>query len=85
MSSFFDQLEAQLRSAAQAHASKTGSGPAAAPRPRRWLRAVPVLASVAVVVAVVGGALALLGHGGHGTGTPASSAPHWIRRTAVRN
>ena len=78
MSPFFDQLEDQLRSAARARA-----GGHEAPPPRRrgsgWLhaglRAVPVLAALLVALVVVGGALVLLRHHGHGTSSPSGAPP----------
>ena len=84
MTSFFSDLEAQLRTAAH---QRTAGAPATpgtpgTPEPgkpgrprRRWLaggaRLLPVAAAVAVTLAVVVGALVLLGHG-H---PPARSAP----------
>jgi hypothetical protein len=69
MSSFFDDLEAQLRGAAQTRAG--ASAPAGGARRGRrrlrgWLRAAPVLAAVLVALAVAGAALLLVGHRGQG-------------------
>jgi hypothetical protein len=70
MSSFFDDLEAQLSSAARARAGASAPAGGDAPRRRRrrrgWLRAAPVLAAVVIALVVVGGALVLLGHRGNG-------------------
>ncbi|MBV9604048.1 MAG: hypothetical protein JO027_03010 [Solirubrobacterales bacterium] len=77
MSQFFDELESQLRSAAETVAG-AGSVPRAGRprRRRRWLPArielAPVLASV-IVVLVVGAALVLLGRG-HGVNQPTPPA-----------
>jgi hypothetical protein len=67
MSKFFDDLEAQMRAAARAR-SNPGEPSPAAPRNtgpswlRRSFRSAPVLASLATTVAIVIGALLLLGH-----------------------
>jgi hypothetical protein len=85
MTRFFDDLEAQLRRAAEREL--TGADPAhptpPRPRPARWgwlsagLRAAPVALAVALTVAVVVGALVLLHAGGRGTGPgPAGGGPH---------
>src|SRR5947209_8300211 len=73
MSSFFDDLEAQLRTAAHAHAgasAATAEARRGRHRLRQWLRAgrgaAPVLASILVAVAIAGGALLLVGPRGHG-------------------
>jgi hypothetical protein len=87
MTSFLHDLEEQLRAAA--HDRTAGSdAPAPTPPPRgprrrtRWAwlaggaRAVPVLVAVAVTLAVVVGALVLLGHrGGQPPTPPASGGP----------
>jgi len=87
MTSFFHDLEEQLRTAAHHRVSGSGaSAPTPPPRgPRRrgrwaWLaggaRAVPVLAAVAVTVVVLVGALVLLGHrGGQAPMPPAAGGP----------
>lgn len=76
MSPFFDELQDQLRSAAHAQASGQEAPPARRPG-RRWrppgFGAVPVLTAVLVALVVVGGALVLLGHRGHGS--PSTSPP----------
>ena len=83
MTSFFSDLEEQLRGAAQERTSARGA-PAAPPprRPRRrgrpgWLaggaRALALAVAVAVTLAVVVGALLLLGHGGGQSPTPPAS------------
>jgi hypothetical protein len=77
MTSFFHDLEDQLRTAAHQRAA---GAPPEAPRPwtrRGWLaggaRAVPVALAVAVTLVIVGGALFLLGHrGGQPPMPPAS-------------
>jgi hypothetical protein len=81
MSPFFDELESQLRAAAQA---QTGARAVARETPRtrrrrrRWLPAraalAPVLATL-VVIAVVGAALVLLGHGRPQPSPPSASPP----------
>lgn len=75
MSSFFDDLEAQLRSAARARASAPAAGreaPRKRGRWRGWVRAgigaVPVVAAVLMTLVVVGGALVLLAR--HRTSPP---------------
>jgi hypothetical protein len=81
VSPFFDELEAQLRSAAReaAGAPDTPRAGRQRRRPRRWWPAridlAPVLTSV-IVVLVVGAALVLLGHGGHPPTPPASPPPN---------
>jgi hypothetical protein len=81
MTSFFSDLEDQLRAAAREHTSGAGApSPQKPPRPgrrRRWLargaRLAPVGLAVAVAVGVLVGALALLGHrGGQAPGAPAT-------------
>jgi hypothetical protein len=82
MTSFFHDLEEQLRAAAH---ERTGTRPTPVPAPessrRHWrlsrgLRVVPVLVAVAVTLAVVVGALVLLGHrGGQPPVAPASGGP----------
>lgn len=73
MTSFFHDLEEQLRTAAQDRTAGRGAPeePPRRSRPRRWLaggaRAVPVAVAIAVALAVVVGALVLVGHRG---GTP---------------
>lgn len=70
MSSFFDDLEAQLTSAARTRAGASAPARHDALRRRRrrreWLRATPVLAATLIALAVVGAALVLLGHRGPG-------------------
>ena len=78
MSPFFDDLEAQLRSAAQSVAA--GHDVPRARRPRRWfsparLDLAPVLATIVVVVLIAGAALVLLGHGRHQPPSPPASPP----------
>lgn len=87
MTSFFHDLEEQIRAAAHQRVSGPDTQPDPARRPgparrgpRRWLaggaRAVPVLAAVAVTLAVVVGALVLLGHrGGQAPAPPAAGGP----------
>lgn len=77
MSPFFDDLEAQLRSAARARAGAPAAGrdiPRSHRQRPRWLRAgvgaVPVVAAVLAPLVVVGVALVLLGHRGHGSSPP---------------
>jgi hypothetical protein len=74
MSSFFDELETQLRTAAHARVAEAGADERATPPRRRrggwsWLhtglRAAPVLVAVATTVVVAGGALLLFGHSAH--------------------
>lgn len=83
MTSFFHDLEDQLRAAAQERTSgepAPGDPTGRPPRRRgRWswlaggLRAVPVIAAVAVTLAVVAGALVLLSHrGGQSPSAPAA-------------
>jgi hypothetical protein len=78
MSPFFDELQDQLRSAANARASGQDAPPARR-RGRTWrptgFGAVPVLAAVMVALVVVGGALVLLGHRGHPSPSPSISPP----------
>ncbi len=82
MTSFFSDLEDQLRAAAREHTSGTSApSPQKPPRPgprRRWLasgaRLVPVGLAVAVALAVLVGALVLLGH--RGGQSPAGPAAH---------
>jgi hypothetical protein len=66
MSSYFNDLEAQLRSAARVWVDASAvPGAEASRRPRAWrgwLRAAPVVAAVLIALVVVGGALVLLGH-----------------------
>jgi hypothetical protein len=78
MTSFFSDLEDQLRNAAHERASATRAPGEPAPRARgRWgwlaggARLIPVAAAVAVTLAVVGGALVLLGHRDHAPASPA--------------
>lgn len=77
MSSFLDDLEAQLVAAARSRSARGAGGPS--PRRRRlWgpavLRNLPALAAVAVTLAVVVAAFALLGHGRRSSpNAPASS------------
>jgi hypothetical protein len=78
MSPFFDDLEAQLRSAARGVAA--GQHVPRARRRRRWfsparLDLAPVLATVVVVVLVAGAALVLLGHGRQQPPSPPASPP----------
>ncbi len=84
MTSFFHDLEDQLRAAARERTSGVGApSPETAPRRgRRWrwlaggARLVPVAMAVAVTLAVVLGALVLLGHrGGQPPAPPASGGP----------
>ncbi len=70
MSSFFDELETQLRSAARARAADASADASPAPPRRRgwtWLRtglrAAPALLAVATTVVIAGAALLLFGHG----------------------
>lgn len=86
MTSFFHDLEDQLRTAARERtgaAGAPGDGPGRPPRhkprrgPRGWLagsaRALPVAVAVAVTLIVLVGALVLLGHrGGQSASAPAS-------------
>lgn len=82
MTSFFHDLEDQLRTAAREHTSGTGApSPQKPPRPgrrRRRLasgaRLVPVGLAVAVALAVLVGALVLLGH--RGGQSPAGPPAH---------
>jgi hypothetical protein len=83
VSPFFDELEAQLRSAAHGEVGAPGAPDAPRARRRRWPRLgrwparfdlAPVLATV-VVVLVVGAALVLLGRGGHQPSPPPASPP----------
>jgi hypothetical protein len=83
MTSFFADLEEQLRAAA--HQRTSGDGAPAAPPPRgprhrgRWgwlagsARALALAAAVAVTLAVLVGALLLLGHRGGQSPTPPAS------------
>jgi hypothetical protein len=77
MSPFFDELESQLRSAAESVAGAPDV-PRARRRRRRWWPAsmdlAPVVATVVVVVLVVGAALALL-RGSRPQPTPPSASP----------
>ena len=84
MTSFFHDLEEQLRSAARRQTSGAGEAspdmPVHSPPPRRrwrWLaggaRALPVAVAVAVTLAVVVGALVLHGHRGGQSPTPPAS------------
>jgi hypothetical protein len=84
MTSFLQDLEDQLRAAAQARtSSQTAPSPDERPRPHarrrwltRWARLAPVAVAVAVTLAVVVGALVLLGHrGGGAPAAPASRPP----------
>ncbi len=83
MSSFFDNLEAQIRSVARARTGSTGPTDLPDSHPRRrglgWLSAgiaaVPIFAGVLVTLAVVGAALVLVGHHGHGNRAPQGSPP----------
>jgi hypothetical protein len=77
MSPFFDDLEAQLRSAA--HGVAGGQDVPRAGRHRQWfsparVHLAPILATV-VVILVVGAAIALLGHGRHQPPSPPASSP----------
>src|ERR1700760_3525621 len=86
MSPFFDDLEAQLRAAAQAEASgrRHARRRLRIPRPRRgWLSGLPVAAALATTAAVVVIALLLIPHGRGGmTGRPSvPSAASLIRHT----
>jgi hypothetical protein len=97
MTSFFHDLEDQLRDAA--HERVPGLDAQRDPEqrptparggPRRWLaggaRAVPVLIAVAVTLAVVIGALVLLGHrGGEPPTPPASGGPGSAFATLILN
>jgi hypothetical protein len=75
MSSFFDELETQLRTAARARVAEASADAGATPPRRRrrrgwsWLRtglrAAPVLAAAATTVVIAGAALLLFGHGTH--------------------
>jgi hypothetical protein len=98
MTSFFHDLEEQLRTAAHERTSGAPGdaarpGPRPRPHPRRglrWLaggaRAVPVVASVAVAVVVLVGALVLLGHrGGQSPTPPASGGPDTALAALVLN
>lgn len=61
-----DRAREAARAALSAHIDASRY-PQRARRPRRrWLDAAPVLAAMLIAVAVVGGALVLLGHRGHG-------------------
>ena len=79
MSSFFEDLEAQLHAAARARTGAVaGTVPRAASRPARWrrlragLRSVPVVIAVASTVVVATAALLFLGPARHhGAGPPA--------------
>lgn len=91
MSRFFDDLEAQLHAAARREvaggperAADVGSRGSRPDRRMRWfgwlragLRTAPVALAVLLTLAVVGGAIALLGHGsGQGGGSgPAGGGP----------
>lgn len=82
MTSFFHDLEEQLRNAAQQRTSGADAARTDSVRPGRrgWLaggaRAVPVVAAVAVALAVLVGGLVLLGHrGGQAPTPPASGGP----------
>ncbi len=84
MTSFFSDLEDQLRAAAkQRTGTQATRSPGQSPRRnrrRRWLtggaRLVPVAVAVAVTLAVVAGALVLLGHrGSQSPAAPASRPP----------
>lgn len=87
MTSFFHDLEEQLRTAAHQRLAEgdaprrlNGTDEPPRPRRRRWLaggaRLLPVLVAVGVTLAVVVGALVLLGHrGGHRPTPPASGGP----------
>jgi hypothetical protein len=78
MSSFFDELETQLRTAARARVADAGADAGATPprRHRGWswlrtgLRAAPALVAVATTVIIAGAALLLFGHG-----TPHRTSP----------
>lgn len=77
MSSFLDDLEAQLAAAARSRTARGADGPSPR-RPRLWGAAVrrnlPVLAAAAVTLAVVVAAFALLGHARRSSrNAPASS------------
>ena len=82
MSSFFDDLEAQLDAAARAHTTaraRQRTEPVARRTRWRWLRtgvrAVPGLVAVAVTVAVVAAALVFFGHGHRPVASPPASPP----------
>jgi hypothetical protein len=86
VTSFFHDLEDQLRTAAHQRVSGAGASGDGAPGPKRprgrraWLaggaRAIPLALAVAVTVAVLVGALVLLGHrGGQPPIPPASGDP----------
>jgi hypothetical protein len=92
MTSFFSDLEDQLRTAAQEQTSGVGAPSPGRPprRGRRWLaggaRLVPVAVAVAVALAVVVGALVLLGHrGAQSPSTPASGGPDNAFATLILN
>jgi hypothetical protein len=94
MTSFFHDLEDQLRTAARERTTAAHPGGEAVRLPsrrrRRWLaggaRLAPVALAVGVALAVLVGALVLLGHrGGNAAGVPAARpASHGIA-TLVRN
>jgi hypothetical protein len=75
VSSFFDDLEDQLRTAAQARTSARAAGSRPPRRRRAWLRNVPVLAAVSFTLAIAVAALVLLGHGRTPTPTPPAARP----------
>jgi hypothetical protein len=75
VSSFFDDLEDQLRTAAQARTSARAAGSRPPRRRRAWLRNVPVLAAVSFTLAIAVAALVLLGHGRAPSPTPPASQP----------
>jgi hypothetical protein len=91
MSSFFDDLETQLRTAARARsAARPAQGPV-----RRWvgsaLRGAPVAVAVATTLAIVAVALVLVHHGGGhpgptppapGSGLPGLTSPRTRRELA---
>ena len=91
MSSFFDSLEAQLGSAARARTASADPSDVPASRRRRrglgWLSAgvavAPILAGVLVTLVVVGAALVLAGHRGHGPTAPQGSPPPGQNITAI--
>jgi hypothetical protein len=75
MSNFFDELEAQLHAAARARVAGQHAG---RPSRLRWLRkgagAVPILAAMALAVAITVVALTTLGHG-HAAGPQGALGP----------
>jgi hypothetical protein len=88
MSSFLNDLEAQLVAAARSRTARGAGGPS--PRRRRLSgaavrRNLPVLAAAVVTLAVVAAAFALLGHGrGSSPNAPASSPSMRISKIGAR-